>query len=270
MLVEDLARAGGTTRGSPGPRSRYPRARATNRSVRFSPLPPMARGSRSWMRRRIVARIDRREPLAVVGHGRPVEEAATDRGGLPHPVEPLAERRELQPERLVLPLEPAGSETQRGPAARRVVQGRRHLHEQPRVPIPGARDEAAHPRPAGHAGPAEQDRPALEDRAVEVAQLPDPRGGLREEVVVAPELVEAELVDVVADGHQLGPGHVLAPDLEPEAKARWSHGQTSDTVTTAPVRADSSAASMTRNPRTESIGSTGRSPVPRTASRKPS
>ena len=47
----------------------------------------------------------------------------------------------------------------------------------------------------------------------------------------------------------------------------WSHGQASDTVTTAPVRADSSAASMTRNPRTESIGSTGRSPVPRTASR---
>ncbi len=99
---------------------------------------------------------------------------------------------------------------------------------------------------------------------------PDPRGGLRQEVVVAPELVETELVDVVADGHQLRPGHVLAPDLEPEAEALWGHRQTSDTLTTVPVRADSSAASMIRNPRTESSGSTGRSPTPRTASRKPS
>src|SRR5215204_2560393 len=220
MLVEDLAAA---AEGVGRVLVRVPDIRVLRHEPERALLPAAADGERKPLLDgpRVVSRVDRREPLTVVRHRLPVEEASTDRCSLTHPVEPLAKRRELPPERLMLPLEPAGAETQRGPATRGVVQGRRHLHEQPGVPVPGAGDEATHPRPTGHARPAEQDRPALEDRAVEVAQLPHPCGGLREEVVVAPEIVEAKLVDVVADGHQLRPGHILAPDLEPEAKALW-------------------------------------------------
>ena len=142
--------------------------------------------------------------MAFPGDGRPGEEAATDGGRFPHPVEPLSHGRELEPECVVLPLEPAGSEAEGGTALRRVVQRRGHLDQQPGIPVPGSRYRAAHPRLTRHARPAEQDRPALEDRAVEVAQLPDAGGGLREEVVVVSQLVEAELVDLVADGHDLG------------------------------------------------------------------
>ena len=217
--------------------------------------------------RRVVTRAVRPEPVAIDRDGRAVEQAAADRRGLAEPIEPTADRRELEPERGMLPLEPAGAETEDSPSASGVVQRGRHLHEQARVSIRGTRDEAAHPRTARDAGPPEQRRPALEDRPLQAAQLPGPaRPHLRQQMVVAPQLVEAERIDLAAHRHQLVPGHELAPDLEADAQS-LGHVEPSPIATAAPVRADRSAASRTRKARIESSGSTGGGPPSRIASR---
>ena len=214
-------------------------------------------------RRWVVPRVDRAEPGACMGHGRPVEQPAADRRRVAQPIETPADRREFEAEGLVLQLEPPRAQAEDGAAAGRMVQGGRHLDEHARVPIRSTRDEAPHPRLTGDPRPSEQGRPALEDGA---AAIDRPTGRLGQEVVVAPQFVEPELVDLAPDRHEFGPGHVLTPDLEPEAQPSGRHRQASATDSTAPLRADRSAASSTRSPRTESAGSTGRSPSPRIAS----
>ena len=68
---------------------------------------------------------------------------------LVEPVEPLAEAGpEVDPERLVLALEPGAADAEDGPAARDVVEGRRELGRQPRVAERVGADHQPEPDPA--------------------------------------------------------------------------------------------------------------------------
>ena len=58
-------------------------------------------------------------------------------------------RAEVEPEGVVLALEPAAAETEDEPAARQVVDGRRELGGQPRVAERVGADEQAEPDAAG-------------------------------------------------------------------------------------------------------------------------
>jgi len=173
--------------------------------------------------RRIVPCTLGREPRPVERDGLAIEQAAADVRRLREPVDPLPERRERPTERPVLRPEPAPSQSERGAAPRRVVEGGGHLHEETRVPIARARDQATHPSLARATSPAEQDRPPLEYRPDETAVSAIGPRGERQEVIVAPELIEAERVDVGTDRHQVVPGHVLTPHLETDPETTVTH-----------------------------------------------
>jgi hypothetical protein len=137
------------------------------------------------------------------------EEALDEVDGLLEPVKPLAEARsEVEPERLVLPPEPAAADAQDEPAVRHVVQGRRELGRQARVPerVSGhEQPEAGFGRQRCERG---KRRPALELPVAPVALV-------GEEVIVEPETVEARLL-----GRQAGvPERRPVGPLDPVGRA---------------------------------------------------
>src|SRR5215203_3895626 len=87
-----------------------------------------------------------------------------------------------------------------------MVDGDRHLGDEPGVPEGVRPDQQPELRPARRLGPGRQRGPALEEALVRIAT-----GGV--EVVVAPDRVIAELIER-ADGRQrLVPGRAVGQDL---------------------------------------------------------
>ena len=121
-------------------------------------------------RRRVVGRAVERVERVGAGHarvrrglGREERPDRVDRRF--EPVEPLGHRRERDPERRVLRLEPAGAEAQDEPAAGRVVHDRRGLGQDRRMAERGGQHGMAEPL-AGHVvGEGGHRRERLERRA---------------------------------------------------------------------------------------------------------
>ncbi len=89
-------------------------------------------GSRDWMGRGRAEGVVHRVETALMGEALAIEQAPDQPGRLVEPVQALAEAgAEVDPEGVVLALEPATSETQHRTAVREVVEGRRELGGQP-------------------------------------------------------------------------------------------------------------------------------------------
>ena len=178
---------------------------ATVRSVFFSPSPPIRIGSRAWTgggslrtSRRVIARASGRGRLAVEHRPHQLDRFV-------EPVEPLAEPGpEVDPVRLVLPLEPGPADPEDRASGAHVVERRDHLGGQGGVAERVRPDHQADRRSRGHARPAGQDQVALEDRAAPIAL-----DGI--EVVPGPQRVIAQLVGSLPDTLERGPIGLLAP-----------------------------------------------------------
>ena len=182
-----------------------------------------------WLdRRRVVADAPPRDSAGRAPSPVPSRQhVAHELGRLVEPVEPLAEARpELDPEGLVLALEPGAADAEDRPPVAHVVERRRQLHRQRRVPEGVGADHQPERRARRHGGPAGEDQVALEDRAAPVALD-------RIQVIPRPERVVAELVGALADALERGPVDPLTPgqhadldltrhlDLRPALGVRW-------------------------------------------------
>ncbi len=122
------------------------------------------------------------------------------------PVEALAEAAaEVEPEGVVLTLEPRAADPEHEPAAREVVERRRHLRGESRVPERVRGDEVADPRASRQRGESSQRSPALELRIMPVALV-------GEEVIVQPEAVETRGLGGQAGVAEVGPARALDPE----------------------------------------------------------
>jgi hypothetical protein len=133
-----------------------------------------------------------------------------DRQGLLQPVGPVPAGAELQAQHGVLVLGPSGADAELQPAAAEMIDGHRHLRQDPRVAVGVADHRAADPDPGGQLGHRGQHGPGLEDRAV-VALA---ESG---EVIHDPAAVEARLVGEPPEPAQLVDGRVLG-ELEAESQ----------------------------------------------------
>ncbi len=167
---------------------------------------------------------------AVVRHPLAVEQPPDQRHRLPEPVEPLAETgAEVDPEGVVLALEPAAADAQDRAAAADVVEGRRELGRQAGVAEGVGRDEQADPRPGGHGRDRGQRRPALELGVAPVALV-------GEQVVVEPEVVEAGGLGPDDGVAKLRPAGPLDPERRAEAHRHRSPPRPYRTDVAAPAR----------------------------------
>ena len=110
-----------------------------------------------------------------------------DRQRLVQPLEPVGERAELEPELLVLQLEPAGADPEHGPAAADDVERRHGLRQVGGVPVGVPGDERRELDAGGRGGQRRQRRVRLEHRLV---RGPD----------------AGQLVEVVHHEHRVEPG----------------------------------------------------------------
>ena len=95
------------------------------------------------------------------------------------------------------------------PAVADVVERGGGLGDEPRIAERVGADEQAEPGPLGLARPGVEQRPALEDRLVRVAED-------RVQVVPRPEVGVAETIDPFGGIEHLRPGRGLAPEQDPE------------------------------------------------------
>jgi len=131
------------------------------------------------------------------------------------PAEPLTERWELPAELLELGLVPRGADPEVEPTPREVVDRRADLRVETGVPVEIARDHEpdAHAlRRFGHRG---EHRPALEHRLRRIRAQ-------REQVIEAPEAVEAGIVGDLPDRAVRLDGVDLRRELEADAE-RMGH-----------------------------------------------
>jgi 3-hydroxyisobutyrate dehydrogenase-like beta-hydroxyacid dehydrogenase len=128
-------------------------------------------------------------------------------------VEPLAQRRQVDPVCVALHLVPRRAQAQFQPAAGDDVHGRGHVGQHRRVPVDHAGHLTAEPDPPGGLGHRGQHRPGLEVGPGQVA-------GQRIEVVPVPRRLEQRNL-VRRDPHiaDLFPGLVFGPCLDREAHA---------------------------------------------------
>ena len=99
-------------------------------------------------------------------------------------IQPFAEARaEVEPERLVLTLEPAAAEAEDQPAPRQVVEGRRELGREPGIAERVGRHEQPEPGAGGEGREGCQRSPALELGVAPVALV-------GEQVIVEPDRIE--------------------------------------------------------------------------------
>ena len=145
-----------------------------------------------------------------MGDGLAVEEAPDEPDRLIEPIEPLAEAGpEVEPERLVLALEPAPAETEHEAPVREVVDGRRELGGQARVAEGVGGHQQAEPDLLGEHSEGGECRPALELRVGGVAFV-------GEQVVVDPERVPARALDGEAGVAQGRPARPVRPECRAE------------------------------------------------------
>ena len=152
--------------------------------------------------------VERVAPAGRAGDLAAVEQAPDSGNCLGEPVETLAEAGpEVDPERLVLTLEPRPAEAHDRPAATDVVDGRDRLRREPRVAERVRPDEQPEPDPLRRLGQGGQRGIALEDRLVRLAED-------REDVIPRPEGVVAELVGPLAGRQERRPVGRLAPQID--------------------------------------------------------
>src|SRR5439155_6651625 len=120
---------------------------------------------------------------------------------------------EVDAECLVLALEPGATDAQHRAAVRDVVERRRELRGQARVPERVRPDHESQPDARRDRGDAGEECPALEDRL-----LPGPLD--REQVVPGPDRVPAGRLRRQRRLTDLWPGGLLGPQLQPESDVR--------------------------------------------------
>ena len=178
-------------------------------------------------RQRAVAQVVERVVAARLGgHRLAVEQPPHRADRFVEPVEPLAEAApELDAVGGVLGLHPRAADAEDRPAVADVIERRGGLGDEPGVAERVGADQQAEPGLLGLARPGVEQRPALEDRLVRVAED-------RVEVVPRPEVGVAEPVDPLGGLEHLGPGRGLAPEQDPELDI--GHGWASEAVSERP------------------------------------
>ncbi len=201
-------------------------------------------------RRRRADGLAHRVDRAVVRDRLPVEQAADEHHGLVEAVEALAEpAAEVDPEPLVLALEPRAAEAEDRAAARQVVERRRELGGQARVAERVRGDHQPEGGSLGDLRPAGERGPALEDRSL---RRPDDRV----QVVPGPEARGARPVGEGGGVAQLGPARGLRP--EQEADLDRGHDQSSRCSWTPVIRTRNVTRGCVRNPAIDrSVGPSG-------------
>ncbi len=152
------------------------------------------------------------EPVeaAVVRDVLTVEQAPDQRHRLAQSVEPLAEpAAEIEPEGVVLALEPSSADAQHRPATRDVVDRGRDLRRQPRVAQRVRGDHQAKSGPGRDGCRSGERRPALELGIGPVALV-------RQQVIVEPQVVETGRLGVQHPVAELRPADALDPERRPE------------------------------------------------------
>ncbi len=207
-LAQDLAGLGDALRRAVGvPQVRVARGRP-ERLGRARPADEDREASLD--RARLADRVVHPVEAALVRDPLPVEQPPDQADRLVEPVEPLAEpRTEIDPERVVLALEPAATEPEDEAPVREMVDGRRELRGQARVPERVRADEQAEPDALGQDGERRERRPALELGVRRVALV-------RQQVVVHPEAVPAGALDGQARVAERRPVGAVDPERRPE------------------------------------------------------
>ena len=126
-------------------------------------------------------------------------------------VEPFAKARtEVEPERVMLGLEPAPTEAEDEASARQVVDRGGELRGQPRTAERVGTDEEAQADALGRRGERRDRRPAFELRVGRIALV-------GQQVIVDPQRIPAGALDRETRVAQLGPGRSLDPERRAEA-----------------------------------------------------
>ena len=121
-------------------------------------------------RRRVVADLFRRIARSGGRRALAVEHPAHDRERLAEPAQALREAAsELEPERLVLLLEPGRADAEDRPAVGDVVKGRGHLRGEGRLAERIGPDHQADPDPFSRLRPGRERQPGLEHRSARAA-----------------------------------------------------------------------------------------------------
>ena len=154
--------------------------------------------------------VTERVEAPLVGHGLAVQEPPYQGHGLGQPVQPFPDAApEVEPECLVLALEPAGADAQDRAAAGDVVDRDRHLGREAGVAEGVGGDHVAEPRPPGDRADRGQRGPALELGVRPVSLV-------GQQVVVDPQVVEPGGLGVQDRIAQLRPARPLDPERRPE------------------------------------------------------
>ena len=139
-----------------------------------------------------------------------VEQPADDPDRLVEPVEPFADGRpEVDPECVVLALEPGATDPEDRPPAADVVEGCCQLGRVARVAEGVRTDHQPEPDPGRDGGPGGEGEPALEDRLA-------PRALDREQVVPRPDRVPAGRLSLERSLSDPRPVARLRPELGAE------------------------------------------------------
>ena len=152
------------------------------------------------------------EPLAV-------EEAAQEHDRLVEPIEPLAEPGApglVEPERVMLALEPGAADPEHGSSGADVVEGRCQLGGEPGVAERVGSDHQAEPNARRQGAQGGESGPALEDRLL-------PRPEDREQVVPRPDRVPAGAFGSQRSVTEVGPRGVLGPELGAKSHRHERH-----------------------------------------------
>ena len=147
----------------------------------------------------------------VQGHRALGPESADHADALLEAVHPFAQRRQRDAERRVLLLVPAGAHPQHQPPSGEQVDRGRHPGQQGGMAEGHRADQGAEPDPAGSPGQRRQRGPGFQRGALGA-------GHDAEEVIGAPERVEAQFLDPVRHAEPALPGEpFLAFDHDPDS-----------------------------------------------------
>jgi hypothetical protein len=162
-------------------------------------------------RLRLAPRVGQLDVLPGEGGGGLAQQADDGLDALVKPVEPLAQRRQVDAVGVAFHLVPPGAQAKFQPPAGDDVHRCGHVGQHRGVPVDHAGHLAAEPDPPGRLGQRGQHRPGLEVRAGQVA-------GQRVEVVPVPRRLEQrDLVRRDPRVADLLPRLMLGPRLDREA-----------------------------------------------------
>ena len=170
---------------------------------------------RPWGAHRVAHRVE----ATRVGDGLAVEQPADEPDGLVEAIDPLAEARpELEPEGVMLTLEPGRTDPQDRPAIAQVVERRRKFGGHPGVAKRVRTDHEAKACVLRERGQGGQDGPALEHRLL-------PRTEDRVQMIPGPNRVPARSIGEDRRVSERWPVRGLGPELGAEADRGHARGR---------------------------------------------